>query len=186
MRVISMFLFVFFICCSLSAQVEFAEDIKRLNPLKINEEFSNKKYFLIAKKNISKQDKNIQIVKKISSNYFIIKFKSDQEKLLLKENLYEINDSWKLSSSISKIIDNKKGSKILLSIQASNLEDFLLELKTFGIPFKLGFAQHIFRDLFPFLLPKLLRCLRGHASDGYGEWANNNDNKERTTSGTRT
>jgi hypothetical protein len=132
-----MFLFVFFICCNLSAQVEFTKDIKRLNPLKINEEFSNKKYFLIAKKNISKQDKNIQIVKKISSNYFIIKFKSDQEKLLLKENLYEINDSWKLSSSISKIIDNKKGSKILLSIQASNLEDFLSELKTLGIPFKL-------------------------------------------------
>ncbi|MFY7671439.1 S8 family serine peptidase [Tenacibaculum sp. MEBiC06402] len=137
MRIVFLFFLGVSLLYKVSAQVEYPDSMVKFSPKKVNTKFSDKRYYLIHKKNLVKATKKIGIIKRLSDGYVIIKFENGQNVSSFKEGIYVINDRWKLSNSVNKIIDHKIKKKVSLSIQTTDWNLFLSELQTLGVSFKL-------------------------------------------------
>ncbi|MGG6230760.1 S8 family peptidase [Tenacibaculum sp. SDUM215027] len=81
-----------------------------------------KKYYLINKKDLIFNDKQIKVVRKLDDNFLIITKKTKSTEFTFKGKLFDVNDSWKLSYRIPKLLKGKnKEVKVVVKTTNSNL-----------------------------------------------------------------
>lgn len=128
MRLIFLFFYTLFLTFNTYSQVYFPSYVKKTDPKRLEKKTLKKKYYLINKKDLIFNDKHIKVVRKLDDNFLIITKKTKSTEFTFKGKLFDVNDSWKLSYRIPKLLKGKnKEVKVVVKTTNSNL--FLKEAK---------------------------------------------------------
>ncbi len=141
MRLFFLFVFGMFLTLKMYSQVDFPDYVKKIEPKKNQEKELKKKYYLIHKKDLIFNEKQINVVRKLDKNFFIITKK--EKPFSFKGKLFDINDSWKQSYRVSRL-SKKKNKQVKVVVKTINSKLFLEEAKEKNISIK---VQHKYKDI---------------------------------------
>lgn len=123
------------------SQVDFPDYVKKIEPKKKQEKELKKKYYLIHKKDLIFNKKEVNVIRKLDENFFIITKK--EKPFSFKGKLFDINDSWKQSYRVSGL-PKKKNKQVKVVVKTMNSKLFLEEVKEKNISIE---VQHKYKDI---------------------------------------
>ena len=142
MRIFFLFFCSVFLTFKAYSQVDFPVNVKKIEPKKLEKKILEKKYYLINEKHLILNKKSINIVRKLDNNFFIVTKKEGVKGFTFKGDLFDINDSWKLSTRSAEL-SKKKNKRIKIVIKTINSKSFLEEVAEKNLNVKL---LHRYKD----------------------------------------
>lgn len=141
MRLFFLFVFGIFVTFKMYSQVDFPDYIKKIEPQKNQEKELKKKYYLIHKKELIFNEKEVHVVRKLDENFLIITRK--ESPYSFKGKLFDINNSWKQSYRVSRL-SKKKNKEVKVVVKTINSKRFLDEAKEKNINIE---VQHQYKNI---------------------------------------
>ncbi|MDE1208368.1 S8 family peptidase [Tenacibaculum larymnensis] len=123
------------------SQVDFPDYVKKIEPQKNQEKELKKKYYLIHKKDLIFNEKEVNVVRKLDENFFIITKK--EKPFSIKGNLFDINNRWKQSYRVSQL-SKKKNKQVKVVVKTINSKLFLEEVEEKNINIE---VQHTYKNI---------------------------------------
>lgn len=141
MRLFFLFVFGIFLTFKMYSQVDFPDYVKKIEPKKNQEKELKKKYYLIHKKDLVFNEKEINVVRKLDENFFVITKK--EKPFSFKGKLFDINNRWKQSYRVSQL-PKKKNKQVKVVVKTINSKLFLEEVEEKNISIE---VQHKYKDI---------------------------------------
>ncbi|XRE44154.1 hypothetical protein ACIVBQ_002358 [Tenacibaculum discolor] len=141
MRLFFLFVFGIFLTFKMYSQVDFPDYVKKIEPQKNQEKELKKKYYLIHKKDLIFNEKEVNVIRKLDENFFIITKK--EKPFSFKGNLFDINNRWKQSYRISQL-PKKKNKQVKVVVKTINSKLFLEEVEENNISIE---VQHTYKNI---------------------------------------
>ncbi|MGG8495745.1 S8 family peptidase [Tenacibaculum sp. TC6] len=136
MKLFSLFFCGFFMVLSLYSQDNFPSYIQKSNPKKSAQKIVEKRYYLTYKQDALLNGELVKVVRKLDDNFCIITAKETIDQPIFKGELFTVNDNWKLSSR-SITLSKKKKKKVRVVVKTLNASQFLKDLTSKSLTFRL-------------------------------------------------
>ncbi|CAM1349803.1 S8 family serine peptidase [Tenacibaculum ascidiaceicola] len=143
MRLFFLFISGVFLTLNMYSQVDFPNYVKKIEPKIFQEKVLEKKYYLINKKDLISNDKEVDVIRRLDKNFLIITKKEKTKEISFKGELFEINNKWKLSYRLSQLL-NKKNKEVRIVVKTVNSKLFLKEAEEKNVNIK---VTHRYKDV---------------------------------------